>query len=775
MASDPKKAAPDDWEDVEPEALPDDWEDAAHEVSALPDDDSASPVAATPEPSGVTPVTPLAPAVPTPTAQGPTFYIRDTKGGFQPISKANADNAASMGLRVLSEAEVRGIRAATPPQPTVPSEKKPPPDPGFFSTVGRQFLQGFTKMGADEATGAVSYLHDTGPGTRYRMPDGTLRPAENSGDLYRAVRDSEREVNRGASEHYPWTSFASSMAGDIASDALLNYFGVPVASTPYQVASGALSGLMGSDAELTPSKTTGRDVLSAGASTGLGAGLGYVVPKVGAAVSKHLTPAIAARMRQWLEESAIKQGRRVLLNGADALAGNKELPDEVVREALSSKAIEPFGTTQKAYQNLETLADVRGENYGNILKRLQEAGVEGPNVEALASKFESEAADRWKNSGSNKSVADIFAAEADNIRAVAPPAPNSFSLVGEGPMAVAGPRLAPEPRVAPPAPSAPVPPSGPVVSPPLGPLPVRAAPVWTPAATEATTAGRPRSMPALLDPPPASVVPDDAPPVAPAATAFRDAILGPMMENLPLNQAERIKRVLQGEARWDRLRMTGLDEAKQEVSSAYRKAIEDSIAEAGEKAPLGSEVSELASEFLPVKQQLARTIGARDAAERGTAAAAKRRGISLTDYLSAAAAAGAGPAGQLLAAAGNNFARNRGTSAWAAGAFGASKLAGELVNPQNAERAGSLVSAALARRATIGGSDGQRGVVDSDAYRQMVMSNPQAFGAYSRRLTEAAEQGPEAFAIQDYMLAQSDPGYAETRKRAMMQANGEQP
>lgn len=639
-------------------------------------------------PAEVTPATPLPSSPP---SAGPTFYIRDTKGGFQPISKANADNAASMGLRVLSEAEVRGIRAATPPQPAAPTEPKPPPDPGFFSTVGRQFLQGFTKMGSDEATGAVSYLHDTGPGTRYRMPDGTLRPAENSGDLYRAVRDSEREVNRGASEHYPWTSFASSMAGDIASDAFLSYLGVPVTSTPYQVATGALSGLMGSDAELTPSKTTGRDVLSAGASTGLGAGLGYVVPKVGAAVSKHLTPAIAARMRQWLEESAIKQGRRVLLNGADALAGNKELPAEAVRETLSSGAMPPFRTTQDVYKNLETLAEMRGENYGDILKRLQGAGVEGPNVEALAGKFESTFADRWKNSGANKSIADIFAAEADNVRAVAPR------------------EMVP----------APFPPG--------------------------VTAGGPPPMVEQVRP------------------------------NLPLDQAEEIKRVLQKEARWDKLRLTGLDEAKQEVSSAYREAIENSIAEAGEKAPLGSEVAELASEFMPAKQQLARTIAARDAAERGTAAAAKRRGISLTDYLSAAAAAGAGPAGQLLAAAGNNFARNRGTSAWAAGAYRGSNFMGELVNQQTAERVGSEFGALLARQAKVGGAGGQREPVDKDAYRQMVMSNPGAFGVHSRRLTEAADQGPEAFAIQDYMLAQSDPEYAEMRRRTLMQANGEQP
>lgn len=286
----------------------------------------------------------------------------------------------------------------------------------------------------------------------------------------------------------------------------------------------------------------------------------------------------------------------------------------------------------------------------------------------------------------------------------------------------------------------------------------------------------------------------DAAPVAPAAEALRAAIPGPTMENLPLNQAERIKRVLQGEARWDRLRMTGLDEAKQEVSSAYRKAIEDSIAEAGERAPPRSEVAELASEFMPVKQQLALTIGARDAAERGTAAAAKRRGISLTDYLSAGAAASGGPAAQLLAAAGNNFMRNRGTSAIAAGAFQGSRAAGAagrwaMDNPQTADAIGQTLLPASMRQnfgdwaSSIAGQAQEERKDASLRARAPVgeqlltslRTNPQAFGKYADRLSKAAQGGQESLSLEDYMLSQSDPEYADMRRRALMRANGEVP
>lgn len=723
----------------------------------------------------------------------PPVWVRDRKTGR--LARARKDQADTWSARGeadivpddVAQAEyARAMAQSSPPKPRPQAA-----DPGFFTTVGRNLLSGFFKQGSDEAAGTLAgAFTNVGPGARYKQPDGTTRPLNDRGDVYRAVRDTEREVLRGGTEHYPWTSFGASVAGDIASDAALGALGVPVTSTPYQVASGALSGFLGSDAELTGKDATLGNAASAAGSTALGAGLGYALPKVGAAVSRHLTPALASRMRQWLEDSAINQGRRVLLNGADALRGNKELPSEAVREALESKAIPAFGTTQQAYAKLEDLAEQRGANYGDILKRLQASGVEGPNVSSLADYFDSVAERRWRNSGSNKSVADLFADEAANLRAVAPPARNSFAIVGEGPMAATGPRLGPEPRTSPRAlpPAAPQPPvavpapipDGPVTSPLLTPPPTQKVPTLPPLGGDPTRAGRGRpapQAPADAPQPPATDFPVDLEPFAPPAVALRESIDGPQVTNLPLDQAEEIKRVLQSEARYDRLRLTGLDEAKQEIAGEYRKRIEDVIAQAGDAAPPGSEVAELASEFLPVKQQLARTIAARDAAERGTAAAAKRRGISLTDYLSAGAAAGGGPAVQLLAAAGNNFARNRGTSAWASGAYGASTSVGNLVNPQLAEYLGNMGGAVAARHVRVGEGGQQPPSVGSSAQdiQRILSQNPGAFGPYSTRLQEAAARGPEAFATQDWLLGQSDPAYMQLRREALMRANGESP
>lgn len=584
-----------------------------------------------------------------------------------------ADIEAGAGEVPLSEDELADINAAASapqsdtPAPAPQQPARPPPDPGFLRSVGSSLMSGFYKQGSDEAAAKLgSAFTDVLPGARYKLPDGTERPVADKADLYRAARDNERQVLAGASEHRPVTSFVANLAGDLGSDFVLSQLGIPVTSPAYQALSGAASGLMGSDAELSSGKATPGSGASAAASTALGGTLGWYAPKVGERVARAL-PGLMSRAREGLENLAVTQGRRVLLNGADSLAGNRPVAPEAVREALESGAIRPLGTTQGAYARLEELAEQRGGAYAAILERLQAAGVQGPQVETIARELLEMADDAARNSGADKSVANLYRAEADNVRNVAP---GGFSMPESG-------------------------------------------------------------------------------------------LQGAPASSLVLEQAERIKRDLQDKARWERLRMTGTDEAKQKVSQVYRGAIEDAIAEAGEQAPVGSEVAQLAEEFLPVKQQLSRTIGARDAAERGTAAAAKRRGISLTDYLSGLAAASTGgPAGALLGAAGNNLLRNRGTSTAASAAYGASRAAGELgrwaaTEPATARTLGQVGAGLMSRQ-----------VVQADWLQNMLGANPDAMGKYGPMLANAQAQGPEALAQAHYVLSQTDPEYAAQVQRA---------
>lgn len=516
-----------------------------------------------------------------PASTGPTFYLRDSKGEFRPISKATADRAAAMGLRPLSEAEVRGMQS--PPPASTPTEATPAKDPGLWRTLGRSFLQGALKQGADEATGAIGRLHDVGPGARYRMSDGSMRPVETSGDMYRAVRDDEREIERGAREHRGPTAFVANMAGDLASDAALHYLGVPVSSTPYQVASGALSGFLGNDAELSTDKAVPGAATSAAASTVLGGGLGYVLPKIGTQVGRALPGALAS-LRGALEGSALDKARKVLTAGSGQLAKRKPVSDAAAREALDSGAIPIWGTTQGAFERLKETAETRGKTYADILTDLEAAGVQGPQVEALATRLAREGADRRANTGANKNIAAVFENEADNIRTVAP-----RDVV----------------------------------------------PVTAPTAPGATAVSAPQTV-------------ERARP------------------NLPLAQAERIKRALQKDAKYDKIQATGLDEAKQEVASMYREAIEQAVDEAGQAAPPGSEVASLAERFVPTKRQLAATIEARDAAERGAGAAAHRvggaGGVNTFDVAQAKQATNAGGLGALGLAMAQRVWKERGPS-----------------------------------------------------------------------------------------------------------------
>ena len=566
MASNKASGLPDDLVDVTPNVdLPDDLEDV--EAEELAGDDVASSTANDAQ-NG--------------TRKVRTFYVRDVKGNYLPISYEEAVRADAAGLKVLSEGEVRALsdeaaKAVAPAKPPTP-----PKDPGLGTAILHSLGQGFFKQGYDELTGAIGRARGDTVGNGLRMPDGSVRHMATSGDAYRAARDREREIERGAREHWAPVSFVSNMAGDIASDVALSYMGIPVSSTPYQVASGALSGFLGSDAELSTDNVEGRNVASAAGSTALGAGLGYVLPKVGNQIARAL-PGAMASLREGLENRALDKVRKVLTSGSGQLARRRPVSAEAAREALDSGAIPIWGTTQGAFERLRELAEFRGRTYAEILDELQAAGVQGPEVEALARRLAREGADRRANTSANKNIAEVFEGEAENIRNVAP-----------------------RERV----------------------------PVVAPTANGATAAS----------------------PVMAERTA----------SNLPLSQAERIKRDLQDKAFYDRIQKTGLDEAKEEVAAMYREAIEDAVAQAGQAAPPGSAVADLAERFVPVKRQLGRTIEARNAAERGAGAAAHRvggaAGVNLFDVANAANATGTKGLPALLLAGAGRIWKERGPS-----------------------------------------------------------------------------------------------------------------
>lgn len=89
-----------------------------------------------------------------------------------------------------------------------------------------------------------------------------------------------------------------------------------------------------------------------------------------------------------LLQRALKAGRRVIGGDSDiAAATRKTLSDDAVMRALEERLIRPWSTTPSTYQRIEGAASAAGDQYGAVLKRLDELGVQGPRATELAAKF----------------------------------------------------------------------------------------------------------------------------------------------------------------------------------------------------------------------------------------------------------------------------------------------------------------------------------------------------------------------------------------------------
>lgn len=365
---------------------------------------------------------------------------------------------------------------------------------------------------------------------------------------------------------------------------------------------GALQAAGDSRADLTRVDENPWDVAHQGLDTGLGALAGAGGGALGHGVAK-AAPPVARFLGRKLEELGLKQGRRVLLNGADSLTKNVT-SDEAVREALNSGAILPFGTTQGAANRLGKLRAKYGAVYNDIVARLEAQGIQGPEAQGLADEMLWRAVDEFANTGADKATAKTFQKEAGNV----------VKLVGG-------------------------------------------------------EAG--------------------------------DAMRAPEGARLGLTQAENIKRALQEPVNYSPLVSKSANEAKKDAASIVRRQVEEAIAEQAQRYPQGSEVADLAEDFVPIKQKLGRLIEAGRAAERGAQKEANRSTFGLKETLLASSATDPLTGGALALA--GRFMNNRGASAGSAGAYWTGQLAKALANgaeygaARGALPAGSRAVAAGAR------------------------------------------------------------------------------
>lgn len=156
-------------------------------------------------------------------------------------------------------------------------------------------------------------------------------------------------------------------------------------------------------------------------------------------------------------------------------------------------------------------------------------------------------------------------------------------------------------------------------------------------------------------------------------------VLGPPARTLGLLQSENIKRTLQDQARWGLISDTPINDAKKDVARRVRQAIEGAVEDAGQSAPPGSPVAQMAEEFVPVKQRTGRTIEARDLAHIGASRSTRRRGGP--NFLAAEAMGSDNLADALIKGGGWSILSERLPSTFASTSYAGSRLAEALATP----------------------------------------------------------------------------------------------
>lgn len=539
----------------------------------------------------------------------------------------------------------------------LPAPEETPESTSFGRTLASQFLQGATKGWADEAAGKI--FKATQP---VRIQTGPEYSGEEPVDPGNVLRDRLRRESHAAQDAHPVLSFAAHVGGDIASDYLASKIGTPVASTAYQVGSGALAGAGMSEGE------TIKDVAI---DSGIGAGTALFGNAVGRYALGPLAARVAPALRRWLNEKAVDQGRRVLTNGADSLSNRQPVAEEAVKEAIDSGAIKPLGTTQGAFKRLDRLAEDQGAAYGAVVEELEKQGVKGPAAKEIADELMSRASVLRPNT-----MNDALPAEFEKQAAE-----------------------------------------------------VLSKRTFAPKATGTTLTGGTRYA------------------------IQRDP-------NLGLSQTESLKRSLQKLAQYDRTASKPLNDVRKEIASVVREANEEAIEAAGKANP-GTDIEHLAEGFVPLKQRLGRILEAREAAQRGAARGAQRRGVGISDYLTANAAAAAGdPTGGLATGAANNFLRNRGTSAVAVGA----RRIAESAPVRNAREVlpaavGEVMPPLLRGLGLSSGDEAESRRNAFERVKAALESDPEALGRYARPLVKAAESGEGELAALHYALSAEDEEY----------------
>lgn len=282
-----------------------------------------------------------------------------------PPQSAEADDALAQARAKLPKAK---------PEPATGYE------PGFLEGSLRSFVEGGTHSSYGEGAGlAAEKFGGKGIkglkaqlGKALKMPDGSVRSLATDDDVYRAVRDWNDQADDKHREKHPVTAFLISALGGMTADAAAA--GPKLLKKGYQIGTGALSGLMGSRADLTDDKRDTGEILKAGAGTAFGGTVAAAAPAVLPYLGKKLTGAGNA-LKDFAEERAVK----VLGRDLDGLLeGGKHRVNELGRDLLDSGVVS-WGrknllgtTTEDAAERIDDLAITRRQKLDGIIDMLDD-------------------------------------------------------------------------------------------------------------------------------------------------------------------------------------------------------------------------------------------------------------------------------------------------------------------------------------------------------------------------------------------------------------------
>lgn len=309
--------------------------------------------------------------------------------GYRPKSFVAEAPQSGVGYRPSSFA------AEPPAQQTAASQ------PTAAEAFGLGARQGATLGFGDEALGLVQaqepdWSHPT-PAILSRLAQlsvgrpmgeeigGAGREAERRGldfaARYREARDAERAQLQAAQEAHPYAYGGGQLAGGLLTAPVMP--GGPAKTLGQVLKQGAAMGAVGalgaSEAQDVPGLA---EDVALGAATG--AGVGALGRGIGAAAKK-LGPA--------LKKFGIEQGRRVLGGGQAPLALSKPVSDAAVLQAMRSGAMPPGATVQEVAKNLAAQRQTVGQKVGNVLRELEQKGVQAPPASSITDELEARAYD----------------------------------------------------------------------------------------------------------------------------------------------------------------------------------------------------------------------------------------------------------------------------------------------------------------------------------------------------------------------------------------------